>query len=195
MAGSAVPDARSDSQVQQRSQQRPLRQCRLAPASTRNTHFKPFRSRLDYSIITSTCIMLEQCGFYWGPMTADVACAKLEAEPLGTFLIRDSQHKNFFFTVSVQTADGPISIRIEYLQEHFKLHGSKESFDSIFKLIEHYMASPKKLLIKPLRSTRLQPLQELCRKRIVETFGRENLGNIPLNPVLKDYLNCFPYRI
>lgn len=139
--------------------------------------------------------MLEQCGFYWGPMAVDVAHAKLEDKPLGTFLIRDSQHKNFFFTVSVKTTDGPISIRIEYQQEHFKLHGSKESFDCIFRLIEHYMSSPKKLLVKPLRSTQLQSLQELCRKRIVEIFGRENLANVPLNHVLKDYLNSFPYRI
>ncbi|XP_002197311.2 suppressor of cytokine signaling 1 [Taeniopygia guttata] len=160
-----------------------------------NTHFRTFRSQADFSSITRASSLLDACGFYWGPLTVSAAHEKLKSEPEGTFLIRDSTQKNCFFAISVKTATGPTSIRINFQTGRFSLDGSKENFDCLFKLLEHYLSSPRKVLVAPLRKVRVQPLQELCRKSIVKTFGRENLNQIPLNPVLKDYLKSFPFQI
>lgn len=138
--------------------------------------------------------MLEQSGFYWGPITVEEAHCKLKNEPLGTFLIRDSRKKDVFFTLSYRAPSGPISIRINYQASCFSLSGSKESFDSLFKLLEYYITSPMKSLVRPFRKVQLQSLQELCRRRIMETCGKEpDIERIPVNPILKDFLHSFPY--
>ncbi|CAH2306899.1 suppressor of cytokine signaling 1 [Pelobates cultripes] len=160
-----------------------------------DTHFSTFRSNFEFAVITKTSSLLDDCGFYWGPMTVKTAHEKLKPEPVGTFLIRDSKQKNCFFAISVRTATGPISIRIIFQAGQFSLDGSKESFNCLFQLVEHYLTSPKKMLVVPLRKVRLRPLQELCRKSILKTFGKENLDHIPINRVLKDYLKLFPFCI
>uniref|UniRef100_UPI00398F566F suppressor of cytokine signaling 1a n=1 Tax=Pristiophorus japonicus TaxID=55135 RepID=UPI00398F566F len=176
--------------------QHPNQQARASPSNHQvETHFKTFRSQSDFHIITRTCRYLEDSGFYWGPMTVEVAHSKLKSEPVGTFLIRDSKQRNYFFSLSVKTANEPISFRIQFQDGLFCLDGSKESFSCVMKLIEHFTVSPKKFLSKPLRKVRLQPLQEICRKRIIESFGKDNIDQLPLNPVLKDYLKTFPFRI
>ncbi|XP_074136655.1 LOW QUALITY PROTEIN: suppressor of cytokine signaling 1 [Sminthopsis crassicaudata] len=160
-----------------------------------DTHFRTFRSQADYFSITRASALLDACGFYWGPLSVNVAHEKLKAEPVGTFLVRDSRQKNCFFAISVKMASGPTSIRVNFQAGRFNLDGSRETFDCLFKLLEHYLNSPRKMLVTPLRQLRVRPLQELCRKSIVATFGRDNLGKIPLNPVLKDYLKSFPFQI
>ncbi|KAG2455532.1 SOCS1 protein, partial [Polypterus senegalus] len=166
----------------------------IASALTQ-THFRPFRSESDFRIITMTTSMLENSGFYWGPMTVEEAHLKLKDEPLGTFLIRDSRQKDYFYTLSVKTRSGPTSIRIDFKNSHFSLVGSKEEFDCLFKMLEYYIASPKRSLVRPLRKVKVQSLQELCRRKTIETFGKD-IDRIPLqNTVLKDYLKSFPFCI
>lgn len=141
--------------------------------------------------------MLEESGFYWGPMTVEEAHSKLKSEPLGTYLIRDSQQKDVFFTLSYRASSGPASIRITFQNSRFSLAGSKDSFDSLFKLLEHYASSPKKSLVLPFRKVRVQSLQQLCRRQIIETChgGQAAVDSIPVNPILKDFLLSFPYRL
>uniref|UniRef100_G3UGI5 Suppressor of cytokine signaling 1 n=1 Tax=Loxodonta africana TaxID=9785 RepID=G3UGI5_LOXAF len=133
------------------------------------------------------------CAFYWGPLSVHGAHER-RSEPVGTFLVRDSR-QNCFFALSVKMASGPTSIRVHFQAGRFHLDGSRESFDCLFELLEHYVAAPRRLLGAPLRQRRVRPLQELCRQRIVATVGRENLARIPLNPVLRDYLSSFPFQI
>ncbi|XP_042562197.1 suppressor of cytokine signaling 1a [Clupea harengus] len=160
------------------------------------THFRPFKNERDFKTITQTTSMLENSGFYWGPMTVEEAHHKLKNETLGTFLIRDSRQKDVFFTLSYRAQTGPISIRINYQASCFSLSGSKESFDSLFKLLEYYITSPKKSLTRPYRKVQVQSLQELCRRRIIETCGEDlDIDRIPVNPILKDFLHSFPYRL
>ncbi|KAJ8345053.1 hypothetical protein SKAU_G00292460 [Synaphobranchus kaupii] len=159
------------------------------------THFRPFKNEKDFRLITATGSMLETSGFYWGPMAVEEAHARLKGEPLGTFLVRDSQQKDVFFTLSYRSPSGPVSIRINFQGSRFSLSGSKESFDSLFKLLEHYVSSPRKSLTRPYRKVKLRPLQELCRQRIVETWGGERIHSIPVNPILKDFLLSFPFRL
>lgn len=161
----------------------------------RDTHFHTFRSQADFGSIIRTSALLEECGFYWGPLSVSAAHERLKGEPMGTFLIRDSRQKNCFFTISVKTATGPTSIRVIFQGGHFHLDGSKETFDCLFMLLEHYVASSRKALVGPLHKVRPRSLQELCRKSIVATFGKENLSTLPLNPVLKDYLKSFPFKL
>ncbi|XP_073398958.1 suppressor of cytokine signaling 1 [Dendrobates tinctorius] len=203
-ADNAVPDRRPqhpDASHSDRSQLQPARAIHNSPgrpipaSQLGDTHFRTFRSQSDFTVITKTSSMLDTCGFYWGPMTVNVAHEKLRLEPVGTFLIRDSRQKNCFFAISVKTGTGPISIRIHFQAGRFSLDGSRESFNCLFQLLEHYILSPKKMLVAPLRKVRLRPLQELCRKSILATFGRQNLDVIPVNRVLKDYLKSFPFQI
>ncbi|KAJ6655920.1 hypothetical protein lerEdw1_004505 [Lerista edwardsae] len=161
----------------------------------RDTHFRTFRSQADFSSITQASALLDACGFYWGPLSVSAAHEKLRGEPVGTFLLRDSRQKNCFFAVSVKTASGPTSIRVVFQGGRFSLDGSRESFDCLFKLLEHYVGSSRKVLATPLRKERVRSLQDLCRRSIVAAFGRDNLGQIPLNPVLKDYLASFPFKL
>lgn len=160
------------------------------------THFRSFRNKDDFRIINETTSMLEESGFYWGPMTVEEAHHKLKKEPLGTYLIRDSQQKDVFFTLSYRAPSGPASIRITFQNSRFSLPGSKESFDSLFKLLEYYTSSAKKSLVRPYRRVQVQSLQQLCRRRILESCGGQAaLDSLPVNPILKDFLHSFPYRL
>ncbi|XP_041943436.1 suppressor of cytokine signaling 1a [Alosa pseudoharengus] len=172
------------------------RSCQQTTRRDGQTHFRPFKSEQDFKTITQTTSMLENSGFYWGPMTVEEAHHKLKSKPLGTFLIRDSRQKDVFFTLSYRASAGPISIRINYQAARFSLSGSKESFDSLFKLLEYYITSPKKSLTRPCRKVQVQSLQELCRRTIVEACGEQpDIDSIPVNPILKDFLHSFPYRL
>ncbi|XP_061080419.1 suppressor of cytokine signaling 1a [Conger conger] len=159
------------------------------------THFRTFKNVEDLHLITATSTMLETSGFYWGPMAVEEAHSRLRGEPLGTFLVRDSQQKDVFFTLSYRSPSGPVSIRINFQASRFSLSGSKESFDSLFKLLEHYTSTPRKSLTRPYRKVRLRTLQELCRQRIVQTWGRERIHTVPVNHILKDFLLSFPCRL
>ncbi|KAJ8245993.1 hypothetical protein GJAV_G00262510 [Gymnothorax javanicus] len=138
------------------------------PSPETQTHFKPFRSEKDLRIITKTTSLLETCGFYWGPMTVEEAHLILKDEPLGTFLIRDSKQKDIFFTLSYRASSGPTNIRINFQNSRFNLVGSKASFDSLFKLLEHYIASPKKSLIRPHRESNYKPYKNFAAKRLLK---------------------------
>ncbi|KAG9263848.1 suppressor of cytokine signaling 1a [Astyanax mexicanus] len=167
-----------------------------SPRPDTQTHFPSFRSNADFETIKETTSMLEESGFYWGPMTVDEAHSKLKNESEGTYLIRDSQQKDVFFTLSYRASSGPASIRITFKNSRFSLAGSKESFDSLFKLLEHYTSSPKKSLVRPYRKVRVQSLQQLCRRQVVETCGGQaSVDSIPVNPILKDFLRSFPFRL
>ncbi|KAK1163002.1 suppressor of cytokine signaling 1 [Acipenser oxyrinchus oxyrinchus] len=196
----ALPDLQNHEAPQQHREALPDLQNHEAPQQHREAlpdqnRFPIFQSYQDFRTITETTTLLERSGFYWGPLSVEEAHTKLKAEPLGTFLIRDSSQKNHFFTLSLKMPLGATSVRINFKSSRFSLVGSKESFDCLFKLLEYYMCCPKKSLGKPLRKEKLQPLQELCRKRIIQTFGRENVDSIPVNAVLKDFLSSFPFRL
>nr|QCU71397.1 suppressor of cytokine signaling 1 [Tachysurus fulvidraco] len=159
------------------------------------THFRSFKSESDFKTIVKTTAMLEESGFYWGAMTVEEAHHKLKKEPVGTFLIRDSQQKDIFFTLSYRAPSGPVSVRIHFQSSRFSLMGSKESFETLFQLLEHYSSSAKKSLRWPYRKQRVRTLQELCRKRIIETSGAQAIDQLPVNSVVKGFLHSFPYRL
>ena len=168
------------------------------PVSARitvSTHFPHFRCQKDFKIITETASELERSGFYWGPLGVEEAHRMLRDAPVGSFLIRDSRQKDVFFTLSYRTESEPVSVRILYKRQTFGLVGSERSFRTLFALLEHYIASPKKTLRAPYRKWN-PTLQELCRKSIMDACGRgSRVVELPVSRVLQDFLLEFPYKL
>ena len=55
---------------------------------------------------------LAGCSFYFGRLSASEASRKLIPCAVGTFLLRDSSDRRFFFALTVQTHRGPTSVRL-----------------------------------------------------------------------------------
>ncbi|XP_017572800.1 suppressor of cytokine signaling 1b [Pygocentrus nattereri] len=159
------------------------------------THFHPFRHAQDRSLITQAIQFLENSGFYWGPMDVDEAHVRLAGMPVGTFLIRDSTQTDVFFTLSYRAEVGPTSVRVLLKNEAFNLDGSKHTFPCLFALLEFYISSPKRSLKRPYRGAAPQTLQELSRRAVVRTFGRESVEGLPVSAGLKEFLNLYPFAI
>lgn len=83
-------------------------------------------------------------------MTAAQAHAALQEASEGAFLVRDSSHPLYMLTLSVRTARGPTSIRIQYSCAQFLLDSSSparpslSSFPSVPSLVQHYMGPERK---------------------------------------------------
>ncbi|XP_060925774.1 cytokine-inducible SH2-containing protein [Limanda limanda] len=99
----------------------------------------------DLRAIASNFCYLENSGWYWGAITAAQAHAALQEASEGAFLVRDSSHPMYMLTLSVRTARGPTSIRIQYSGAKFLLDSSSparpslSSFSSVPSLVQHYM--------------------------------------------------------
>ncbi|XP_062866453.1 suppressor of cytokine signaling 1b [Trichomycterus rosablanca] len=165
------------------------------PRLAAQTHFRPFRDPKERSLVTQATQYLGNSGFYWGPLDVDEAHARLASLPTGTFLIRDSMQTDVFFTLSYCSPDGPTSVRVLLKDSGFALDGSKHTFPCLFELLEFYMSSPKRSLKRPYRGAVPQKLQELCRKAVVRTYGKENIEQLPVSTVLKDFLHSYPFDI
>uniref|UniRef100_UPI0037E8F308 cytokine-inducible SH2-containing protein n=1 Tax=Semicossyphus pulcher TaxID=241346 RepID=UPI0037E8F308 len=99
----------------------------------------------DLRAIASNFCYLENSGWYWGAVTASQAHAALQEASEGAFLVRDSSHPLYMLTLSVRTARGPTSIRIQYSGAQFLLDSSSparpnlSSFPNVPSLVQHYM--------------------------------------------------------
>ncbi|XP_041939411.1 suppressor of cytokine signaling 3b [Alosa sapidissima] len=107
--------------------------------------YKTFSSRLQYQLVLSAARKLQESGFYWSSMGGKEASSLLNAEPAGTFLVRDSSDHRHFFTLSVKTVTGTKNLRIQcdacsfYLQTDPCDAQKVPHFDCVLKLIHHYM--------------------------------------------------------
>nr|QED45754.1 suppressor of cytokine signaling 1b [Megalobrama amblycephala] len=165
------------------------------PCSEPPTHFHPFRDQQECDLITQAVNYLNHSGFYWGPMEADEAHARLAELPLGTFLIRDSMQANVFFTLSYRAPEGPTSVRVLLKGGGFSLAGSKHTFACLFHLIGYYIASPKKSLSMPYRGDAPQSLQELARRAVMQSYGKDSIHQLPVSKKLKEFLLLYPFSI
>ncbi|XP_026866264.2 suppressor of cytokine signaling 3b [Electrophorus electricus] len=111
--------------------------------------FKTFSSRAQYQMVLAAVRKLQESGFYWGALSGKEASSLLNAEPPGTFLVRDSSDHQHFFTLSVKTATGTKNLRIQCDTCSFFLQTDPRSsqavpvprFDCVLKLVHHYMPS------------------------------------------------------
>ncbi|XP_053159590.1 cytokine-inducible SH2-containing protein isoform X2 [Hemicordylus capensis] len=101
----------------------------------------------DLLCIAKTFSYLRESGWYWGSITASEAKQQLQKMPEGTFLVRDSTHPSYLFTLSVKTNRGPTNVRIEYADSKFQLDSNCLSkprilaFPDVVSLIQHYVLS------------------------------------------------------
>ena len=101
----------------------------------------------EWLIFRNLCVCV---GWYWGAVTAAQAHAALQEASEGAFLVRDSSHPLYMLTLSVRTARGPTSIRIQYSGAQFLLDSSSparpslSSFPNVPSLVQHYMGPERK---------------------------------------------------
>ncbi|XP_077385599.1 cytokine-inducible SH2-containing protein [Festucalex cinctus] len=104
----------------------------------------------DLRAIASNFCYLETSGWYWGAISAAQAHGALQEAPEGAFLVRDSSHPLYMLTLSVKTARGPTSIRIQYSCTRFLLDCSSparpslSSFPNVPSLVQHYMGPERR---------------------------------------------------
>lgn len=102
-------------------------------------------SDLDLEIIRSSNKQLVESGFYYEHLDMVEARRKLKKCAVGTFLVRDSSHKNYLYSVTTQTPRGVTSVRIEYQNGVFRLDCEQAAipqmpaFDSVLKLVKYYI--------------------------------------------------------
>ncbi|TNM85738.1 hypothetical protein fugu_008009 [Takifugu bimaculatus] len=165
-----------------------------ADASSLPTHLRPFSSLAQYKLVRTTYVQLLHSDYYWRSMTMEEAHRILASAQLGTFLIRDSCQPDIFFTLSYQSDEGPISIRIQLNDLLFSLCGSQRTFTSLFSLLAYYSSSSCKLTT-PYRKQRPELLKQMCRRALIRTYRAEDLNSLPGLSKIKDYVLAYPYCI
>ncbi|XP_063282687.1 cytokine-inducible SH2-containing protein [Pelobates fuscus] len=101
----------------------------------------------DLLCIAKTFCYLRESGWYWGSINATDAKQQLQKMPEGFFLVRDSTHHSYLFTLSVQTNRGPTNIRIEYSDGLFRLDSNYlckpyiMSFPDVVSLVQYYVSN------------------------------------------------------
>lgn len=78
-------------------------------------------SETDYERLGRSMHCLQEGCFYYPDLDSDSARALLEKAPEGTFLVRDSSDAKFLFAITVKTARGATSVRIQYYRGFFQL--------------------------------------------------------------------------
>ncbi|XP_058272108.1 suppressor of cytokine signaling 3a [Hemibagrus wyckioides] len=180
-----------------------------------NAHtYRTFRSKAEYQLVHGAWCRLQECGFYWASISGKEAGILLEQEAIGTFLIRDSQDRRHFFTLSVKTSSGTKNVRIQCDNRSFFLQTAPEyewiapRFDCVVKLANHYVNSQKEPkdnsqnffiysggekipleLCKPYYKA-MSSLQHLCRKTVnghTKILGRRHELPKPINDFLSLY--------
>ncbi|KFW61127.1 Suppressor of cytokine signaling 1, partial [Pygoscelis adeliae] len=102
--------------------------------------FRMFRS-CEWEVLERSLNILQASDFYWGPLSVGEAHAKLQREPVGTYLVRDSSQGNCLFSLSVRMPTGPVSLRISFQEGYFRL---KNWFsDCVVQLLELVVAGTR----------------------------------------------------
>ncbi|XP_061779047.2 suppressor of cytokine signaling 1-like [Nerophis lumbriciformis] len=155
------------------------------------SHLRPFHSQEEYRLVRQTRLQLLHSSYYWGPLPMAEAHETLAHSSPGTFLIRDSGQPDVFFTLSYQSAVGPVSVRVMLDKLLFSLYGCQRTFPSLFALLAYYTK-----LTRPHRKQRPELLKQACRRALVRAYGADNLRTLPgLSMEVKDYVLDYPHAI
>lgn len=104
-----------------------------------------------HKLLNDNKYLLEQSGWYYGNLNQSQSSQLLSRTHEGTFIVRDSSHSRFLFTLSVQRkiGDGPTSVRIYFSHGKFRLDADEQiehlmpQFDSVLDLIQYYCSLSK----------------------------------------------------
>ncbi|XP_005422014.1 suppressor of cytokine signaling 1-like [Geospiza fortis] len=148
--------------------------------------FRMFRS-CEWEILERSLNILQASDFYWGPLSVGEAHAKLQREPVGTYLVRDSSQGNCLFSLSVRMPTGPVSLRISFQEGYFRL---KNWFsDCVVRLLELVVAGTRNnpLHFDEMGGTPLVFSEPLCRsRRAVPTLRELCCRNLPAGAATED---------
>ncbi|KAK8732525.1 hypothetical protein OTU49_006801 [Cherax quadricarinatus] len=165
----------------------------------------------DSRVLTATRHALEESGWYYGAISWLQAAAMLQDTSVGTFLLRDSASSQCLYSLSVQTSNGPTSVRIHYSCGRFRLdctgHSQKNmpEFNGVVQLVEHYVRvtstqvwvdhegntfSPIDIR-RPLRKS-VPSLQHLCRLSL--NTSNTTTPDATLPPALRSFLRRYPHK-
>ncbi|XP_068938079.1 suppressor of cytokine signaling 1-like [Petaurus breviceps papuanus] len=128
-AGGADPGAPEDPSPPQQQPEPPFFPARASLP----THYRAFRNH-EWEVVERSLRILQATDFYWGPLSVGEAHARLQTEPVGTFLLRDSAQGDCLFSVSVRMPAGPASLRIAFQDGRFWLQHLYS--DCVVKLLE-----------------------------------------------------------
>ncbi|KAK9703231.1 SH2 domain [Popillia japonica] len=98
-----------------------------------------------YDLLKYTVQVLHRSGWYYQGISYQQSQELLKDKPVGTFLVRDSSDPRFLYSLSVQTEKGPTSVRLHYVDGHFRLdaqvhlQADMPRFPGVVELIEHYV--------------------------------------------------------
>jgi len=114
--------------------------------TTTNTSVSHYLTKLK------TCVeTLKSSGWYWNKISSESAMAIVEKKGLGAFLVRDSTHQKYLFTLTVHTTNGPTNVRILFKHGHFGLDcdGSAKDnsgirFNCVVAMVAHYVNNSRK---------------------------------------------------
>ncbi|KAM4901178.1 suppressor of cytokine signaling 1-like [Sylvia borin] len=148
--------------------------------------FRMFRS-CEWEVLERSLNILQASDFYWGPLSVGEAHAKLQREPVGTYLVRDSSQGNCLFSLSVRMPTGPVSLRISFQEGYFRL---KNWFsDCVVRLLELVVAGTRNnpLHFDEMGGTPLIFSEPLCRsRRVVPTLQELCCRSLPAGAVTED---------
>lgn len=163
---------------------------------------KELQKKERYYIIADI-LALTNCAYYWGSINRHEAEELLLGKSDGTFLLRDSAHKEHLFSVSFRRYNKTLHARIE--QWDHKYSFDRESPTAYYSmtiegLLSHYSIGEycmffEPMLVKPLYRTQPQPLMSLCRGAIGTFSNYEDVEKLPLPSRLKTYLKEYNYCI
>ncbi|XP_075893308.1 cytokine-inducible SH2-containing protein-like [Nelusetta ayraudi] len=145
-----VPGPRALPAVPSTEAQRGMRAGTVSPTPCLQSAPSLWDPTKDLRAIASNFCYLENSGWYWGAVTAAQAHAALQEASEGAFLVRDSSHPLYMLTLSVRTARGPTSIRIQYSRAQFLLDSNSQaqpslsSFPNVPSLVQYYMGPKRK---------------------------------------------------
>jgi len=153
---------------------------------------------------------VDDCGWYYKGMTESEAVNKLQNSREGTFLLRDSSRRDVCYCLSIQTDEGPRSIRISFDRGSFRFapHRVDENQigkSSVLALVEEYVVIGKLWVIgsedpeygryirlsKPFRKN-VQTLQHLVRLSY-NSHRMYKYPNIPNS--VQTFLDSYAYSI
>lgn len=184
----------------------PTRQCPGSPGACESA----WTAAGDSRVLLKTRHDLEESGWYYGPLSWQQAATLLKDTPVGTFLVRDSASPQCLYSLSVQTANGPTSVRIHYSCGKFRLdctgHSQKHmpEFSGVVELAQHYIhANSSQVWVdhegktfspinirQPLRR-KAPSLQHLCRLSFNASVSKEAKKALPV--ALQGYLDSYPH--
>jgi len=159
--------------------------------------------------LTHELFRLSKFGWYWGPITRREAERKLNGQPDGAFLVRDSSDERYLLSLSFRSYGKTLHTRIEHCNGKFIFDAQPdtEGYPSIVDLIEHSMNDPQTgicsysrrgspsppiypvRLTKPVsRFTQVRSLQYMCRFVIRQYTRYDHIQQLPLPKKLKGWI-------